>query len=63
MNYYSFIGDKEPLGTDKCFINRNVKRFNQTITYKLLQKADIFRVYTFTNFYDNNTFKLVMKRG
>ena len=67
MNYYTYLGNeeigKEILGSEGKFINRNVKRFNKTTTYKLLQKADIFRVYTFTNFYDYKTFKLVMKRG
>lgn len=67
MNFYTYLGNeeigREILGSEGKFINKNVKRFNQTVTYKVIQKADKFRVYTFSNFYDYKTFKLVMKRG
>jgi hypothetical protein len=67
MNYYTYLGNeeigREILGSEGKFINKNVKRFKQTATYKVIQKEDKFRVYTFSNFYDYKTFKLVMKRG
>lgn len=62
MNYYSYIGEEEPIGNNNRFINRGVKNFKQTATYKTLLKNEHFKVFTFTNFYDEKTYKLVFSR-
>lgn len=67
MNFYTYLGNedlgKEALGSENRFINKNIKNIKKTIIYKIAQNAKCFRIYSFTNFYDNNTFRLIEKRG
>jgi len=59
MNFYAYIpkDGKEPVGTADKIISRKYKSLKSFLKYGLYN-PDLFRVFTFTNFYDESTFKL-----
>jgi len=65
MNYYAYKGNNElgtePLGTEGRHL-LNYKRVSYVIRYLRSLGYDKFMVYTYSNFYDDNTFKLVYKQ-
>lgn len=62
MNFYAYIpkNGKEPLGTAGRVISRKYKSLKTFLKYGLYN-PDLFRVFTFQEFYKPETFKLVKK--
>ena len=58
-NYYGYIGTREPFGTDRrvLFEARNDRK--ASIKFKRWLGAQPGRLFRFTNFYDNSTFRRV----
>ena len=68
MQFYSYITDEprapgmidEPVGSDGRFIDRDLKTVRGVVNrIRKARPGKSFKVFTFTNFYDNNTFRLV----
>jgi len=60
MNFYAYIpreDGKEPCGTANKFLSREYKTLRNFIKFRLGNDSR-FRIYSFTNFYDDSTFKL-----
>ena len=68
MQFYSYVTDTpfadgmtdDPIGTDRRTIDRDLKTVRGVV--RRLQKAwpgKSFKVFAFTNFYDDKTFRLV----
>lgn len=66
MNFYCYKGThplgEEPIGTADRYIYRNRKSLVILIRRLLSYGWTTFSIYTFTNFYDDSTFKLVYKQ-
>jgi hypothetical protein len=66
QNFYAYKGDAE-LGHESCGTeNRHVWKDLKTLRGAIARMDDYgyksFQIYTFTDFYDEKTFKLVYKR-
>lgn len=67
MNFYAYLPDKdgsEPCGTDNRIVSKNeYKTLSSFMRYRLIpyysNNFNLFKVFTFTNFYDDKTFKQV----
>jgi len=63
MNFYMYKGKdelgKEPLGTSGRHIWRDLKTVRGAITRARSLYGEDFTLYTFSNFYDDKTFKKV----
>lgn len=64
MNYYTHKGTmplgQEGLGTSGRYFDRDLKTLRGVINRNLKQRRlNSFTIYTFTNIYDNNTYKKV----
>jgi len=67
MGFYAYLTDTpyapgmndEPLGTSRCFIWRDIKTVRGA--KNRLRNAGGFKLFTFTNFYDDRTFRLVAR--
>ena len=60
MNFYAYIpreDGKEPCGTANKVLSREYKTLWNFIKFRLGSNSR-FRIYSFTNFYDDSTFKL-----
>ena len=60
MNFYAYIPKKdgtEPCGTVNKVLSREYKTLRNFIKFRLGNDSR-FRIYSFTNFYDDSTFKL-----
>ena len=66
QNFYAYKGDaelgKEPLGTEDRYVWKDLKTLKGAIDRMNSFGYKSFRIYTFADFYDNKTFKLVYKR-
>jgi len=66
QNFYVYKGiselGQESLGTEGKHIWRDLKTLRGAIRRMRLYGYESFRIYTFSNFYDDKTFKLVYKR-
>lgn len=66
-NFYAYRGahrlGEEPLGTEGKMIARDLKTVGGMVRRcRAAWGSGPFRVYTFTNFYDDRTFRLVASR-
>ena len=62
MNFYVHAGSEEPTGTDRRYIWRDLKTQNGAIRRaRRIFGANPFSLYTFTDFYDGRTFKVILK--
>ena len=63
MGFYAYKGNynlgSEPLGTFDRLIRKDIKTVNGIKKICKRVFGDVYRVYFFTNFYDNSTFKEV----
>ena len=68
MQFYSYITDEphapgmidEPVGSDGRFIDRDLKTVRGVVNrVKKARPGRSFKVFAFTNFYDDKTFQLV----
>ncbi len=68
MQFYSYVTDEphapgmldEPVGTDGRFIDRDLKSVRGVVArIKKARPGKSFKVFSFTNFYDDKTFRLV----
>ena len=68
MQFYSYITDEphapgmidEPVGSDGRFIDRDLKTVRGVVNrIRTARPGKSFKVFSFTNVYDNNTFRLV----
>jgi hypothetical protein len=59
-NFYAYIGEREPVGGDRRFIWRDLKNVGAARRrLARLAKGQPCRLFTFTNFYDDSTFREV----
>jgi len=67
QNFYAYKGNeelgKESLGTEGRWIWKDLKTLRGAVKRMNALRYASFRIYTFWNFYDNKTFKLVYKRN
>lgn len=68
MQYYSFVSENpyvegmidEPVGSGGRSIDRDLRTLRGVVNrLKKAWPGKSFKVFSFTNFYDNNTFRLV----
>ena len=63
MQFYAYKGQyllgAEPCGTEHKAIWRDLKTIRGAINRAKSAWGSFYRIYSFTNFYDNSTFKLV----
>ena len=67
MNYYTHKGTmplgQEGLGTSGRYIDKDLKTLRGVINRNIRQRRlNSFTIYTFTNIYDNNTYKKVYQQ-
>jgi len=61
MNFYVHSGSEEPTGTEGRFIWRDLKTRSGAIRRaRRIFKGEPFSLYTFTDFYDEQTFKPIL---
>mgnify|MGYP001195234367 CR=1 FL=1 len=62
MNFYVHSGSEEPTGTEGRYIWRDLKTKRGAINRaRRIFGQHAFSLYTFTDFYDGRTFKLLLK--
>lgn len=68
MQFYSYLTDEpctpgmidEPVGSDGRFIDRDLKTVRGVVNrIRKARPGKSFKVFSFTNFYDNKTYRLV----
>jgi hypothetical protein len=62
MNFYVHSGTEEPTGTEGRLVWRDLKTRGGAIRRaRRIFKGKPFSLYTFTDFYDNSTFRCILK--
>ena len=62
MNFYVYAGSEEPMGTEGRFIWRDLKTRGGAIRRaRRIFKGKPFSLYIFTDFYDDSTFRCILK--
>lgn len=64
MQFYAYKGkfklNNEPLGSDNRMIIKDLKTASGAARRCKKSWGDNFKLYSFTNFYDNNTFREIL---
>ncbi len=62
MKFYAHKGKDEPVGTDGRYIWKDLKTRRGAIQRaRRVFKGKPFTLYVFSNFYDKNTFRCILK--